>query len=120
MMKRTLLIVASVFTFLSPIAAAQDVGVLHLRPLHLELPATWRFDGSKNPIEGFGPEGEKLLVTIMRRKPDSTGPVRPAKEIAQGFAKDKMQTLSVKDGKSLIRPVCVLQFRRYPLMGLLF
>jgi len=88
------------------IAIAQDVGVLHLRPLHLELPATWQFDGTKNPIEGVGPDGEKLLVTIMRRKTqEGSNPARPATELAKGFAQDTMQKLSVKDGKSIVRAV---------------
>ena len=30
-------------------AVAQDVGTLHLHPLHLDFPAAWTFDGSKRP-----------------------------------------------------------------------
>lgn len=92
----------------SSLASAQEVGVLHLRPLHLELPATWKFDGTKNPIEGTGPEGEKLLVSIMRRKPDSAATAPPATEMAKYFARDRMAQLSARDGKTVIREVTEL------------
>lgn len=89
----------------SSFAAAQDVGVLHLRPLHLELPAAWKFDGTKNPIEGTGPDGEELLVSIMRRRTDATVATQPATEAAKGFARNTMPQLSAKDGKTIIRQV---------------
>ena len=99
---RTFLLVLLLF---SSLASAQEVGVLHLRPLHLELPANWKFDGTKTPIEGTGPEGEKLLVSIMRRRPDAAATTPPATEMAKGFARDRMPQLSAKDGKTVIREV---------------
>jgi hypothetical protein len=100
----TLLLVVCTATALP--AQAEDVGVLHLRPLHLILPPTWTFDESKNPIEGRGPDGEKLLITIMKRRSDggSNSPAS-AKDLASGFAKDKMPLLAAKDGKTVVRPV---------------
>jgi hypothetical protein len=96
----------SILLVLSAFATA-DVGLLHLRPLHLELPPTWRFDGSKNPIEGFGPDGEKALISVMRRKTGAgTGP--SASEVARGFANSQMAEIAVKGGKSVIRPVSPL------------
>lgn len=87
-------------------ARAQDVGVLHLRPLHLELPATWTFDGSKRPIEGRGPDGEKVLISIMRKRPEAASePAPSAKEMAQGFANGPMSQLASKGGKVVVRPV---------------
>jgi hypothetical protein len=85
---------------------AQEVGTLHLRPLHLEFPSTWRFDGSRNPIEGFGPEGEKALVTIIRGKPrNGPEPGPSTQELAQSFAQGPMAQLASKGGKALVRPV---------------
>lgn len=94
----------AIFLF-SSVASAQEVGVLHLRPLHLELPATWKFDGTKSPIEGTGPDGEKLLVSVMRRRPDATAAAPLATEMAKGFARDSMPQLSAKDGKTVIGEV---------------
>jgi hypothetical protein len=87
-------------------SSAQDVGVLHLRPLHLELPSTWSFDGSRNPIEGKGPQGEKLLISTMRRRVSAASePAPSAKETAQGFAQGPMGDLASKGGKVVVRPV---------------
>jgi len=87
-------------------ALAQDIGVLHLRPLHLELPPTWTFDGSKRPIEGKGPDGEKVLISIMRKRPSAASePVPAAQEMAQGFAQGPMRELASKGGKAVVRPV---------------
>jgi hypothetical protein len=87
-------------------ARAQDVGLLHLRPLHLELPPTWTFDGTKRPIEGRGPDGEKVLVTIMRRKPGAASePIPTAKETARGFTQGPMTEMASKGGKTVVRPV---------------
>ena len=102
---RTILLI---FLLLSPLALAQEVGVLHLRPLHLELPATWSFDGAKTPIEGTGPEGERLLASIIRRRPDAAATTPPATEAARGFAQNRMSQLSAKDGKTIIREVTEL------------
>lgn len=40
-----------------------------------------------------------------RRKPDAAATTPPATDAARGFAQDKMQQLSVKDGKTVIRAV---------------
>jgi hypothetical protein len=81
---------------------AQSVGVLHLNPLHLELPATWIFDGSKNPIEGKGPNGEVLLISVLRRQ---AGPSESALKVAEGFSGEEMADLASRRGKVVIRPV---------------
>ena len=101
-----ILLLSSILLLSQTGALAQDVGVLHLRPLHLELPATWTFDGSKRPIEGRGPEGEKVLISIMRKRPGAASePVPTAKEMAQGFAQGPMSELASKGGKAVVRPV---------------
>jgi hypothetical protein len=100
------LLLLSALLFAHVGAFAQDVGVLHLRPLHLELPATWAFDGSKRPIEGRGPEGEKVLISIMRKRPGAASePLPTAKEMAQGFGQGPMGELALKGGKTVVRPV---------------
>lgn len=96
----TLLLFLSVFA--QGQAFAQSVGVLHLNPLHLELPATWIFDGSKDPIEGKGPNGEVLLISVMRRQ---AGPSESALKVAEGFSGEDMADLASKRGKLVIRPV---------------
>lgn len=100
-----MLLVCSIL--LAPLGArADDVGVLHLGPLHLELPATWTFDGSKRPIEGRGPDGEKVLISIMRKRPEAPSePAPSAKEMAQGFANGPMSQLASNGGKVVVRPV---------------
>lgn len=87
-------------------ALAADIGVLNLGPLHLTLPPTWKFDGSKNPIEGFGPEGEEVLISIARSKPPTSASALPStQDLAVGFSKDKMPLLAQKNGKTVLRPV---------------
>lgn len=102
-------VVISIAIFVVVICApsyAQEVGVLHLRPLHLELPATWKFDGSKRPIEGTGPDGEKVLISVFRSgSPTGSGQLPSAKETAKGFVRDHMGQLASKGGKSVIRPI---------------
>lgn len=101
-----ILVLFSVLLLLQVGTYAQDVGVLHLRPLHLELPPTWTFDGSKRPIEGRGPDGEKVLVSIMRKRPGAASePVPTPKEMAQGFANGPMSELASKGGKVVVRSV---------------
>lgn len=92
--------------FLTPLGArAQDTGTLHLRPLHLDFPATWTFDGSKRPIEGRGPQGEKVLISIARPRPGAaSGPGPSAKDMAKGL-EDVLKGLAAKTGKVLVRPV---------------
>ncbi|MEN3112009.1 hypothetical protein ACFONG_19355 [Uliginosibacterium paludis] len=81
---------------------AQDVGVLHLTPLHLQLPPTWQFDGSKNPIEGKGANGEKMLISKVRRsKPEAP----PATIYAEKMAETHMAAYASNKGKAVIRPV---------------
>jgi len=87
------------------LANAQDTGVLHLRPLHLELPATWKFDGTKTPIEGTGPDGEKLLISIMRRRTEASASTPPVTEAAKAFARERMTQISASEGKTIIRAV---------------
>lgn len=85
---------------------AQDVGILHLTPLHLELPVTWTFDGSKQPIEGRGPQGEKVLISTMRKRSGAASePLPTAKETARHFVQGPMGELASKGGKAVIRPV---------------
>lgn len=101
-----ILLLWSVLQLSQTSALAQDIGILHLRPLHLELPATWTFDGSKQPIEGRGPDGEKVLISIMRKSPGvASEPMPTAKETAQGFAQGPMSELTAKGGKAVVRPV---------------
>jgi hypothetical protein len=101
-----ILLLSSVLLLSRTSALAQDVGVLHLRPLHLELPATWTFDGSKRPIEGRGPEGEKVLISIMRKRPGAASePMPSAQETAQGFVHGPMGELASKSGKTVVRPI---------------
>ncbi|QNA89819.1 hypothetical protein G4G28_17435 [Massilia sp. Dwa41.01b] len=89
-----------------PQALAQDIGVLHLSPLHLELPATWSFDQSKQPIEGHGLNGEKLLISVMRKRAGpATEAVPSVKEIAQKFAHGQMSKLASKGGATIVRPL---------------
>lgn len=89
-----------------PQAPAQGVGVLNLSPLHLELPASWTFDQSKQPIEGHGPNGEKLLISVMRKRAGAaTEAVPSAKEIAQKFAQEQMSEFASKGGATIVRPV---------------
>ena len=91
-------------------AFAQDIGVLNLPPLRLTLPPTWTFDGSKRPIEGKGPDGEKLLISVVRRRTDAQGQAaKPAQEFAKGFADGPMKELAAKGGKVVIRPVVEIQ-----------
>jgi hypothetical protein len=102
---RTLvLIAASIFHFA---ASAQDVGILHLRPLHLELPSTWNFDGTKRPIEGRGPNGEKVLISILRKQSTSES-LRTAQDTAKSFAQGPMRDLATKNGKTIVRPLSEL------------
>jgi hypothetical protein len=106
MIKYFLLVVFTFLATLSLSVRAEDVGVLHLRPLNLVLPPTWTFDGSKKPIEGHGPDGEKLLITIMKRRLGAdTATSASAKDMAVNFSRDMMPTLAAKDGKTIIRPV---------------
>jgi len=108
LMKRFNWFSASLFLVAAFSTGAQEVGVLHLRPLHLEIPATWSFDGSKNPIEGLGPNGEKALVSIMRRKPSAASePTPSAREITLGFSSGPMHQLA-KNAGQVIRPVSEL------------
>ena len=101
---RTVGITLAAFTLSA--ALAQEVGVLHLRPLHLELPATWSFDGSKRPIEGVGPDGEKVLISILRLRPKAPSePLPSAQDTARGFVQDRMGELATKGGKTVVRPV---------------
>lgn len=87
-------------------ALAGDIGVLNLGPLHLILPPTWKFDGSKNPIEGVGPEGEEVLISIARSKPAASVSASPTpQDLAISFSKDKMALLALKNGKTVLRPV---------------
>jgi hypothetical protein len=87
-------------------ALAQEVGVLHLNPLHLELPSTWTFNGSKQPLEGKGPDGEKVLISIMRIRPGAaSGPVPTANESLQGLVQGPMVQLASKGGQVVVRPV---------------
>ncbi|MBR7780419.1 hypothetical protein [Undibacterium rugosum] len=103
---RHLLVIALAALLNLPMAAhAEDVGILHLRPLHLQLPPTWQFDGNKTPLEGYGPNGEKVLITIMRRKNESAP---PATEIAKGFAESQMKKLGEKGNLSISRPLAQL------------
>ncbi|NDI84363.1 hypothetical protein [Undibacterium crateris] len=100
-----LAIVLAALLHLPMAAHAEEVGILHLRPLHLQLPPTWQFDGKKNPIEGYGPNGEKVLITIMRRKNES---VPLFTEIAKGFAESQMKKLGEKGNLSISRPLAQL------------
>lgn len=92
--------------FLTPLGArAQDTGTLHLRPLHIDFPATWVFDGSKRPIEGRGPQGEKVLISVARQRPGAaSGPAQSARDMAQGL-EDVLKGLAARTGKVLVRPV---------------
>jgi hypothetical protein len=95
---------------LAAAAGAQDVGVLNLSPLHLTLPPTWSFDGSKRPIEGQGPDGEKVLISVLHRRADAQGKAaQPAQDLAKDFANGLMKDLAAKGGKVVIRPVVELQ-----------
>lgn len=47
-------IVMAALLHLPFIAHAEDVGILHLRPLHLQLPPTWQFDSNKTPLKVMG------------------------------------------------------------------
>ncbi len=98
---------AIIFTFLfsfSVQAIAQQVGVLHLRPLHLELPATWSINGAGSPIEGVGPNGEKMLITVMRHS--GNGDDIPSAEESALMAKSEiMSPLSKKDGLKVVVPM---------------
>lgn len=100
---RFLLVVASLLVLRG--AAAEEVGMLHLTPLHLELPATWSFDGSKQPIEGTGPSGEKVLISIMRRRHDSATDELPSPEAVAQSSHGRMTELATKGGKSVVRPL---------------
>jgi hypothetical protein len=87
-------------------AHAEDVGVLHLNPLHLTFPATWTFDGSNKPIEGRGPDGEKVLITIMKHIADNgSNASQSGKDLASNFAKNQMHVLATKAGQTVVRPV---------------
>ncbi len=95
-----------VFAFASPALASGEVGALHLNPLHIELPATWVIDGSRSPIEGRGPNGEKMLITVMRLQDGAVS--KSADEIARGFANAEMKRLGSEDGQIVIREVSPL------------
>jgi hypothetical protein len=88
-------------------AIGKDVGVLHLPSLKLILPPTWTFDGSKNPIEGFGPDGEKLLISVIRLRPGATDSKSfiSMKDEATNFAKDKLPVIATKNGLVALRQV---------------
>lgn len=98
------------FSLIASLAVlAQEAGTLHLRPLHLEFPSTWRFNGSKNPIEGSGPDGERALATIMRGKSGTASePTLSTAELAKGFAQGPMAQLATEGDKVLVRPVTEL------------
>lgn len=102
--RRVFLALSAVAVFNFP-AFAQDVGTLHLTPLHIELPVTWQFNESKRPIEGSGPDGEKVLVSIMRKRIAASEPVPDAGDLAKGFAQGPMGQLATKGGKIIVRPI---------------
>jgi len=96
----------AVTAFISVSAFAQDVGVLNLRPLHLAVPATWSFDESKRPIAGKGPDGEKVLISVMRLKPGVEANARNSLvATAKDFADGPMIGLTSKNGRIIVRPV---------------
>ncbi len=91
----------AIFSFATCVTVfGQGIGVLYLSPLHIELPGSWQFDGSKMPIEGYGPNGEKLLVTILRLKPDAT--VTSAEDNVLGML-ERLEYSGTKDGQQVVR-----------------
>ena len=95
----------ALWSLLPAVASAKDAEVLHLPPLHLEFPSTWQFDDSKSPIEGAGPDGDKVLITVMRRKPDASADSPSMASLASGFAGGPMVEIAAKDGLKVIRAV---------------
>lgn len=94
------------YLLLSNYSLAQDIGILHLTPLHLELPFSWKFDGSKRPIEGKGPDGEVVLISVKRMQADEkSGATLSAKEAAKNFAQGAMGQLASKGKQTIVRPV---------------
>jgi hypothetical protein len=87
-------------------APPEKAGTLNLSPFYLTFPATWTFDASKRPIEGHGPHGELLLITVHHHSDTSVSPLS-IQDIATDFAKNKMPTLAAKNGQEIIRPVTV-------------
>src|SRR5580698_2173399 len=81
------------------LANAQDVGLLHLGALRLQFPSTWSFDFSKRPVEGRGPNGERVLITTETRKDAGTPDgERAAGNAVDGFAKGPMTEIAGKHG----------------------
>ena len=99
-MKRTLTLI--VLMALSFPSHAQETGILHLIPLHLELPADWDFDGSSNPIQGRNPNGEILLITIVRQREDGT-PRDSAQSILDSVLIDFMQSFVKQKKYTVVR-----------------
>ena len=87
-------------------ALGQAVGILHINPLHLELPTTWNFDGTKHPIEGRGPTGEKVLISVYRQvQGGSSESIPPPSQAAEGFAHGLMTQLATKGGQVVVRQI---------------
>ncbi len=100
-LKKLVILVAFLFPTL---AHCEQIGTLHLNPMHIELPSTWSFGNSEMPIEGKGPNGEKLLITIMKQKYKGTSTLSP-EEAAAGFVNGPMVELATKNGQKVVSAV---------------
>ncbi|WP_152447131.1 hypothetical protein [Janthinobacterium sp. HH01] len=86
-------------SFSAQMARAQTVDA---PPLHLQLPSTWTLDSARRPMEGHGPDGEKMLVTIARALPNKT---TTAREDAHAFAQSVLKDVASRNGKLVVRAV---------------
>lgn len=97
---------ASAITFLaSSFVFSGEFAPLHVGPLTLTFPSTWHFDVSNTPTEGFGPEGEKALISARTKGANASAP--SSIEVTKDFAQGRMAQLAEKRGK-LVRPVSEL------------
>lgn len=99
-MKTIRISLASLLLFFS--AEMAQAQMVEAPPLHLQLPSTWTLDSARRPMEGKGPDGEKMLLTIARARPDKT---TSAQEDAKSFAQDILKKMASRNGKQVIRPV---------------
>ncbi|WP_141753218.1 hypothetical protein [Duganella sp. HH101] len=86
-------------SFSAQMAHAQAVDA---PPLHLQLPSTWTLDSARRPMEGKGPDGEKMMVTIARALPNKT---TTAREDAHAFAQGVLKDVASRNGKLVVRAV---------------
>ena len=98
-MIRSIFLVLSLF-LVNPVFGT-ETGTLHLTPLHIDLPNTWNFNNSSNPIEGKSTSGEVLQISILRQRDDGKPRDKAIEVIKMGL--QHMQSIASKNGYKIIR-----------------